>query len=188
MSKRLRLAALQGSFGDRIFYAALISMRDLVERISFTEGPHGDAAVGEPARQGPADDDRAAEFAKYLIEAEDRFSGSLVVGDHGSRIAWHPLKTDDPSATNGPDLERMGFIELRGDERLFVIDGRHRLAGMRKALQKDDALADESVSLLIVAHANSPEGMKRTRNMAIALNKRALPVDATTAVPRRKGV
>ena len=74
-------------------------------------------------------------------------------------------------------LGSVGFITLRGDEKLFAIDGQHRLAGIKKAVVKgveDDPYDD--VSVIFVAHKRDAKGLERTRRLFTTLNKTAKPV------------
>jgi len=54
--------------------------------------------------------------------------------------------------------------------------GKHRLAGIRKALQEDDDLGLDEINVLFVAHQETAEGRQRTRRLFITLNKRVRPV------------
>ena len=65
---------------------------------------------------------------------------------------------------------------MTGTEKLFALDGQHRLAGIRNALSTEPDLANDQVSVIVVAHHTDPTGLKRTRKLFTTLNKTAKPV------------
>jgi len=71
----------------------------------------------------------------------------------------------------------VGFRTLRGDERLFALDGQHRLAGIQAAME--DGLEQDPydmVPVIFVAHRDDELGLERTRRLFTTLNKTAKPV------------
>jgi DNA sulfur modification protein DndB len=66
----------------------------------------------------------------------------------------------------------LGLLVLEGKEKLFAIDGQHRLAGIRQALQENSELGDEKVSAIFVAHRVDSNGLDRSRRLSSALNSR----------------
>jgi len=73
-------------------------------------------------------------------------------------------------------LESLGFLQLTGKERLFAIDGQHRLAGVRKVVREAPKIGHEVQSVLFVAHKDSDTGRRRIRRLFTTLNKTAKPV------------
>jgi DNA sulfur modification protein DndB len=66
-----------------------------------------------------------------------------------------------------------GFLTLTGQEQLFALDGQHRLAGIKKALAEGTRLGEEQLTVIIVVHRPTPEGVKRSRRLFTTLNKKA---------------
>jgi DNA sulfur modification protein DndB len=73
-------------------------------------------------------------------------------------------------------MDALGFLRLSGSEKIFAIDGQHRLAGIKKALSDGLDVANEQVSVLFVGHHRTPAGLQRTRRLFTTLNKTAIPV------------
>ena len=90
---------------------------------------------------------------------------------------WHPvsIRKDekfDESVINY--LNSMyGILELTGEEELFVLDGQHRLFGLREAYESDKQIGEEEISIMLVIHKDNPEGLKRTRRIFVSLNRNA---------------
>lgn len=178
----LFLPALQGSFGDWSYYSALVTLDDMVERIGYAAPLAENESLAQQMQRRLDDGGRAEDIAEYLLRNEDRFFNALVVGVLGGQPEWHPfsLSSHQPAHELGAVVERdqdlVGYLELSGDETLFALDGQHRLAGIRRALQDNPALGREKLSLIFVPHLATPAGVIRTRTLFISLNKKAVPV------------
>jgi len=127
---------------------------------------------------------RAKQVSDYLENQPERFFNSLVIATYGGQPSWHAIssvkarKSDVELKDLDDDVvESVGFLVFRGDERLFALDGQHRLAGIKRACSDglSEANADE-ISALVVAHKTSPKGLERTRRLFTTLNKTARPV------------
>lgn len=180
--RKVLLPALQGRFGSWLYYAALMKLGDVEARVSYAREIHKNPKLSEMIQRRLDDRKRAADIEHYLLHTEDRFFNSLVVGIHGGMPQWYPFEVNVRNKAHSlaslPDSERdvIGYLELDGTERLFALDGQHRLAGIRQALRKSASLAEERVSVLFVPHVDTPAGLRRTRSLFVAINKKAVPV------------
>lgn len=178
----LFLPALQGSFGDWTYYSALVRLDDIVERVGYATPLQENASLAAQIQRRLDDRSRADDIAEYLIRNDDRFFNALVIGVLGGQPEWHPfsLSSRQPEHELGAVTERdqdlVGYLQLSGEETLFALDGQHRLAGIRRALQEQQALGNEKLTLIFVPHIASPAGIIRTRTLFISLNKKAVPV------------
>jgi len=167
--------------GDWIYYVATMSMAEIGDRIAFAREIHANEALNELI-QRRLNDNRAKKIAEYLLREEQRFFNALVVGVYGGEPCWHDF-ADISAEQPSDDLDippnaknRFGFLSFTGEERLFALDGQHRLAGIRRALQKKSDLADEHVAVVFVGHHAGGDGLQRTRRLFTVLNKTAKPV------------
>lgn len=175
--------ALRGIMGDRVFYSCLMNFHDLAGRVSYAEEIHTNKGLSDMI-QRRLDGGRGLEIANYIRSQNQRFFNSLVVATYGGSPQWHPLQdvtdnTQDASLAGLPQelIESVGFLTLGGDERLFALDGQHRLAGIKKAIQGDEAqdLSDD-ISVIFVSHQDTADGLERTRRLFTTLNKTAKSV------------
>jgi DNA sulfur modification protein DndB len=181
-SKRSFYPALRGLFGDWVYFSCLMTMEEVANRLSFAEEIHKSEELSQWIQRqlkGP----RSKEIAGYLVREDQRFFNSLVVAIYGGDPAWHgfthfkAMAKDIEIEEVPDDVEAsLGFLSFTGDEKMFAIDGQHRLAGMREALKTNPALGSDEVSLVLVAHKNTKAGMERTRRLFTTLNKTARPV------------
>ena len=127
---------------------------------------------------------RATQIAEYLKEQPHRFFNSLIVATYGGQPSWFGLsdirnkkEREELKDLSDETIESVGFLTFYGDEKLFALDGQHRLAGIKKAL-KDGLVQDpfDEVSVIFVSHRNTTEGLKKTRRLFTTLNKTARSV------------
>ena len=187
MTPPILLPALQGQFGDWVYYAAIMPLSEVRERIGFAHLLHRNRNLGELIQRqlqdsGTGKRNRQDAIATYLKENDSRFFNGIVVGIYGGEPVWHPFgitarpEFDMENIGYLAEQERVGFLELTGTERLFALDGQHRVSGIKRALEQDGDAATDILTVLFVPHLNTVEGIQRTRTLFIDLNKRAVPV------------
>ena len=134
--------------------------------------------------------DRIAKIADYLINREQHFFPTIVVGVYLGEPTWHPIDVEDNLILSAPVDPRtnsiLGLLELNGSERLYAIDGQHRVAGIKEALKQlselEDTegynrLANEELSVVFVsANIDRPGQLERVRRLFTILNKEAKKV------------
>ena len=134
---------------------------------------------------------RTGQIAEYLINQEQHFFPTIVVGVYLGEPTWHEIGVEDNAIFETPALDprskyRLGLLELNGTEQLYAIDGQHRVAGIKEALNRlrergdiDEykRLANEDLSVLFVSADVSKEGQReRVRRLFTTLNKEARKV------------
>ena len=71
----------------------------------------------------------------------------------------------------------MGIMVFEGNEKIFAIDGQHRVEGIKIALEKNyEEIKDDQYSVLFISHIDDEEGRKRTRRLFSDINTNAKPV------------
>lgn len=178
----LALPALRGSIGDWIYYSCLMPLSEVALRVQYAEEIHPNKALSELIQrslEGP----RAKHIAGYLRSTSERFFNSLVLATYGGSPDWLEVgnfrsatKSDVLKIVPEGARDVLGFLHLSGSERIFAIDGQHRLAGIKKAIEEGVDLAGEQVPVILVGHKKSAAGMRRTRRLFTTLNKTAVPV------------
>lgn len=185
----LALPALRGTFGDWIYYSAVIPLAELAKRVAFASEIHTNKGLSDliqrSLKSGPHGG-RSLEIANYLQNEHERFFNSLVVAVYGGSPEWVPLKVSqsesDTPALSEAASHSLGVLQMNGEEKLFAVDGQHRLAGMKRLLEiraktkentQPSAISD-LVSVLFIAHRT--DRLERTRRLFTTLNKTAVPV------------
>lgn len=178
---KLYVPALRGVFGDWVFYSCIMSFQTITKRVDFADDLHKSKKLSEMIQRA-IKERRGEEIASYLINEKERFFNSMVIAVYGGSPSWHSMgvisknpdiRLEDISDS---DLNSFGFLSFTGEEKMFAIDGQHRLAGIKKSTNKSRQLDSEEVSVLLVAHNNTPDGLQRTRRLFTTLNKTAVKV------------
>lgn len=184
MARREYLPALRGRFGDWAYYSVLMTLEQISARVEYASEIHRirESTNLSELMQRELKEGRAKEIAEYLLNNEDRFFNSLVIAVYGGAPAWHDFDIKPTSPTiHLNDLSNtaaysIGYLSISNDERLFALDGQHRLAGIKEAIQVNPELAEEEVSVIFVAHHSGKKGIRRSRKLFTTLNKTAKPV------------
>jgi DNA sulfur modification protein DndB len=176
------MPALRGKFGDWVYYACLMPAQELAARVSYADEIHPNKALSELIQRS-LEGARAKQIAEYLSETKERFFSSLVLATYGGSPDW--LEVGNFRSSSKPDivqqisetaLDSLGFLRLSGSEKMFAVDGQHRLAGIKKALSEAVQVAEEQVPVILVGHRKDAAGLQRTRRLFTTLNKTAVPV------------
>lgn len=178
----LTLPCLRGTFGNWIYYAGIVPIREIVTRVHFATEIHSSKALSDLIQRS-LEGDRATKIAAYLNTNDERFFNSLVLATYDGSPEWFEVG-NLRSSKNAEVLDTMaegsidtlGLLRLEGSENIFALDGQHRLAGMKLALKSSDAIGDDLVPIILVGHAKDAAGSKRTRRLFTTLNKTAVPV------------
>jgi DNA sulfur modification protein DndB len=180
----LILPGLRARMGDWVYYICFLKMQDIAMRISTEEEVHSGETVSNLLQR--EFQDRSSEIANYLLSQQQRFLNALVVGTYKGKPNWQEFAIDDSESRIGTlpeDLEgTVGLLRLEGTEKLFAIDGQHRIAAIKEALEKQPELWDEEVCVIFLRgvpqeHRNEdPAGFERTRRLFATLNRQAKSV------------
>jgi DNA sulfur modification protein DndB len=179
-TQSLKLPALRAHMGGWIYYICLMKMRDIASRISiaseiYTSKPLQDLLQKQLAGR------QTKEIKTYLLSQPQRFFNALVVGTYGGNPNWYELavRTDDSDLEPLPEYTEgtLGILKLEGSERLWAIDGQHKVAGIKLAVKEDPQIGDEEVCVIFIAGVTSqhrddnPVGYERTYRLFTALNR-----------------
>lgn len=185
MKKRLLLPCLTGKFGSWRYYNVVMKIKDIIDPTS------GIKSVPESRKIYTSDnlneimqrlenEKRIDPIKTYILKQTDRYFNSLTVAVTGGDPKWYPvsINKDDKFSEKERDYLNLkyGILELTGNEDLFILDGQHRLLGLRKAYEVNDSIGEEEVSIMMVIHEDSAEGLKKIRRVFVALNRNAKPV------------
>jgi DNA sulfur modification protein DndB len=189
MTAALQIPAMRGVIGDWVYYVTLLPFSEVTSRIKKTEEIHSSALLREMIQRALTP--RSKNIARYLKSQQQRFFNAIVVGVYEGEPEWNQLNVHkselfDPANLESRVAESLGVLTLRGDEKLFAIDGQHRVEGIKEfvrelGVEKAKALEDE-VCAIFVAHSNEPKGLQKTRRLFATLNRYAKPVSLTEII------
>jgi len=179
------LPALRGAMGDWAYYATLMPMSEIAVRVNYAHDlrQHDERVMSNFIQRALDETSRVKQIAEYL-ETPEHFFNSLVLAMYGGDPGWLDISLKEKSKEaravseymKGWGVNSLGFLELTGKEKIFALDGQHRLAGIKSAIKKNAELSEELVSVIVVGHKNTKAGNIRTRRLFTTLNKTAVKV------------
>jgi DNA sulfur modification protein DndB len=176
------LPALRAVVGDWNYYVTTLTFREVAALVKAPDEIHERKKLADWIQRSVIEK-HASAISTYLQNTPQRFLGSLIVGVYGGAPNWTPVTVNVPEEDGIAEelianLEgRIGLLHFSGAEKLFAIDGQHRVAGIKEALLEigpDHALFEDSLSAIFVAHDPKTEvGKQRTRRLFTTVNKKA---------------
>jgi len=184
---KLILPCLRGVIGDWVYYSSLMTASQINDWIQTAKDIREAKSLDEELQRDLKD--RKKDIAKYLLNDKSRFFNSIIVGIFDGVPDWLEFdlsKAQEKYSDNLDELylkDSIGLMIFDGDEKMFAIDGQHRVAGIQLAYQEEmnkeedkRILTDDQYSIVFVAHIDDVLGMKRTRKLFSDINKNAKPV------------
>jgi DNA sulfur modification protein DndB len=172
--------ALRARMGDWVYYATVMSFFDVARWVTRTDQIHSNERLRDWI-QRELQKERLDEIAKYIIQQPQHFFNAIIVGIHEGDPEWFPVTVGDSIVLGSPQLDKVskgaiGLLRLKGGEKVFAIDGQHRVEGIIRALNENPSVSEERLCVLFVAHYSTTEGRERTRRLFSTVNRNAKPV------------
>lgn len=183
-NSKLVLPCLRGVIGDWVYYSTLMSASQIEKWIHTAKDIREAKSLDEELQRDLKE--RKKSIAKYLLKDNARFFNSIIVGVFDGVPDWREFNLDAVKDEYSSFIdvralkESLGIMIFKGNEKMFAIDGQHRVAGIQLAYNessgKNNELEDDQFSVIFVAHIDDKAGMRRTRKLFSDINKNAKPV------------
>ena len=179
--EKLFLPALRGLFGDWVYYPTLMKLKDIAERVNIAEEIYQSKSLNDMVQRW-IKKTRGKEIRDYLLKQDQRFFNSLIVAVYDGDPSWYDItrieSNDQFDAEDIPEdvVAGIGILGLNGEEKLFTLDGQHRLIGIKEAVKESPLLGEDELAIIFIAHKTNLEGMRRSRRLFTTLNKNAVRV------------
>lgn len=182
-----RFPALRSKIGDWYYYVTTLPLREVADRVQPASELVNPADISEWV-QRTIIEGRARSIGDYLVHQPEHFFPSIVVGVYLGEPTWYEINVEgnidlSDSAVDDHARNKLGLLELDGTERLYAIDGQHRVAGIQVALDRlksggatdeYEKLANEDLAIMFVSADIEREGQReRVRRLFTTLNKEA---------------
>jgi DNA sulfur modification protein DndB len=171
--------ALKARMGDWQYYVTVMKLGKIARECQLAEQIHAHKDLDELI-QREIQDRVQKEMVPYLLNEPQRFYGALVVAVYGGDPEFSPVRVAEHQLIDDRDRSSYGFGLLRfdGSQIYYALDGQHRLKSMQEAIAKNPDLAQEEISVIILKHEQTKEGLERTRRLFSTLNRRAKPTSS----------
>lgn len=168
----MRIPALRAKMGIWIYYISTLSFNDIAKYVSpINNELHSSSLLSEMIQRSITDNYKS--IAHYLETQDEHFFNALILAVYDGNPEWNELRIE---GENGQDIYDLGLLSLNGKEKIFPVDGQHRVEGIKQAIKKKPELGEDRIAVIFVGHSKDEIGMQRTRRMFSTLNRYAKPV------------
>jgi len=169
--KAIDIPAIRGVLGDIIYYTATFTFKQIAERVNkIKDELYVSTPLKEQLQRSLTKNYES--ITNYILSQKEHFFNALVLAVYDGEPLWNEIEV----RFKGIDYYNMGFLRLNGEENIIPVDGQHRVEGIKEALRNNPMLGDETISVILIGHKKSKEGMERTRRIFSTLNRYAKPV------------
>lgn len=168
----IMIPAIRSRMGIWIYYVSSLSFNEVNDLVKPIDNElHKSELLSGMIQRSITENYKS--IANYLQTQEERFFNALILAVYDGEPSWNEIRLEDYLGKENYDL---GILNLTGDEKIFPVDGQHRVAGIKKALENNPELGEERVPVIFVGHSKDNIGMQKTRRMFSTLNRYAKPV------------
>ena len=167
----LNIPAIRGVLGGIIYYTSSFTFKQIATLVSpINDELHTSTSLKDQLQRSLTENHKS--ITSYILSQKEHFFNALVLAVYDGDPIWNEIEV----GFNGEDYYNMGFLRLSGEEKIFPVDGQHRVEGIRSAIKEDTNLEDETIAVILIGHQKSKEGMEKTRRIFSILNRYAKPV------------
>lgn len=166
-----KIPAIKGKIGNTIYYCTTMSFRQISSMVKkVDEELHTANSLKEQIQRSLTNN--YIKIKNYILNREDRFFDSLVLAVYDGDPLWTEVRFE----IENKQYPNIGLLEFSGHEKIFPVDGQHRVEGIRAALEQNEELKNESISVMLIGHQNTAEGREKSRRIFSTLNRYVKPV------------
>lgn len=167
----MKVPVIRGQIGRWRYYAGVLTFKQINDRVSLTINDLYPSKFLGPLLQKDFTDNLKS-IKEYIEQDQERFFNALILALYNGTSQWLEVEFGGEF----DEVYNVGFLDLPEDVIIFPVDGQLRVAGIIEAIKEKPELEREQVPVVFIAHEDSPEGIKRTRRLCAALNRRAKDV------------
>lgn len=167
----INIPAIRGVLGDIVYYTSSFTFKQIAERVQkINDELHTSTSLKEQLQRSLTKN--YENITNYILSQKEHFFNALVLAVYDGEPVWNEIEV----GFKGKDYYNMGFLMLNGKEKIFPVDGQHRVEGIKDAIKENPELENETISVILIGHQKDKEGMERTRRIFSTLNRYAKPV------------
>lgn len=147
---------VRGLQAKKVYYIAMVPMKMLSKLFAIDD----EYVLPEYRAQRKLNYSRIPEISKYILDNREDYVFSALSASIDGKIEYKPSNENQNIGTLRVDLEA----------RFLINDGQHRFAAIKQAIQNDDSLGDETISIVFF----EDKGLTRSQQIFTDLNKHAV--------------
>lgn len=168
----MKIPAIRAHIGDWVYYIATMRFKDVSEYVKKVDNElHKSDLLKQMLQRSITSNYKS--IAHYIETQEERFFNALVLAVYDGVPTWHEVRLE---YDDGSEFYNLGVLELSGDEKIFPVDGQHRVEGIKKVVGESNKYDDEQIPVIFIGHKTDDAGMQRSRRLFSTLNRYAKPV------------
>lgn len=167
----MKLPAIRAKIGTWTYYMSTMTFEQVANRVEKIDDQlHKSDSLKDLIQRSLTKN--FVSIKEYIINQPERFFNSIVLAVYNDSPNWVEVEL------NYEDEEyfNLGFLDFTGNEKLFPVDGQHRVEGIKAALKENIELKNEKIGVLFIGHSKNEEGMQKSRRLFTTLNRYAKPV------------
>ena len=167
----MRIPALKGKIGETPYYTTNLTFRQISQLVKKVDSElHTSTSLKDEIQRSLSDN--YVKIKQYILEKDDHFFNSLVLAVYDGDPIWTEIRYE----LENEWFHNVGVLLFNGEEKIFPVDGQHRVEGIKEALKENPHLSDETIAVILIGHKSTPEGMEKSRRIFSTLNRYAKPV------------
>ncbi len=184
----MKKLAMRQKIGQWIYYITSFTFEEVSQSIQkeWKEEMGLDNANSEDRLQRGLEQKNVEQISNYIRNQSDMFFNSLVLAVYNGDPQWREIRID----YDNEEHYDMGILELTKEDKIFPVDGQHRVEGIRNIVESTGGHKNEgdnyynlqTIPVILIAHENTIQGKKRTRRLFTTLNRYAKPVNKTDII------
>lgn len=169
--KAINIPAIRGVLGEIVYYTASFTFKQIAERVKKVDDElHSSTSLNDQLQRSLTKNHES--ITNYILSQKEHFFNSLVLAVYDGEPEWNEIEV----RFKDTDYYSMGFLQLNGEEKIFPVDGQHRVEGIKDAIKQCPELEDETIAVILIGHHKDKNGMEKTRRIFSTLNRYAKPV------------
>ena len=179
---------MRQKIGQWIYYVTSFTFEEVSQSIQkeWKEEMGLDNANSEDRLQRGLEQKNVEQISNYIRNQSDMFFNSLVLAVYNGDPQWREIRIE----YENEEHYDMGVLELTEEDKIFPVDGQHRVEGIRNIVESTGGHKNEgdnyynlqTIPVILIAHENTIQGKKRTRRLFTTLNRYAKPVNKTDII------
>jgi len=168
----MKVPAIRAQMGIWVYYVSVLTFNQVDKYVKKVDDElHKSELLKEMLQRSITENYKS--IADYILQQEERFFNSLVLAVYDGDPKWHEVRLE---YSDDEEFYDLGILELFGNEKIFPVDGQHRVEGIKKAISDDVSLGNEKIPVIFIGHKKDDDGMQKARRMFSTLNRYAKPV------------
>ena len=154
------IPAIRGVLGNIVYYTSSFTFTQIANLVRpIDDELHTSTSLKDQLQRSLTENHKS--ITSYILTQKEHFFNSLVLAVYDGEPIWNEIEV----GFKGEDYYNMGFLRLTGDEKIFPVDGQHRVEGIKSAIKERPELGDESIAVILIGHQKNKEGMEKTRRI-----------------------